>query len=244
MGIAEAQNCEVLLSTIFKKFIKFVILMTLSKIGNRVDQMGKLRAFFKASILRGVVVVLPAAVLGFFFKWLFISITDTIQPLTKYIVDEYGIPEISADIGVIVLVIMICFVIGVIVSTKVGGWLHIWFDEYFLKHVPGYKLVNEVVLQFFGDKSSSLFANGEVVKAQIFGKNVGTQVTALITCRHDDGTFTIFVPTGPNPTSGNIYHLESELVEQYPDVSMEEMMRSIISCGAGSAELFKNKPTK
>lgn len=58
-----------------------------------------------------------------------------------------------------------------------------------------------------------------------------------VTDTHEDGGCTVFVPTGPNPTSGNIYHLRPENV--FPvDTSVEDTMRSIISCGAGSSMLI------
>ena len=57
-----------------------------------------------------------------------------------------------------------------------------------------------------------------------------------MTDRHEDGSFTVFVPTGPNPTSGNIFHMPASYVSLV-DHPVESTMRSIISCGAGSAEL-------
>jgi uncharacterized membrane protein len=63
-------------------------------------------------------------------------------------------------------------------------------------------------------------------------------VSAFITDTHTDGTYTVFVPTGPNPTSGNIFHLKGEYVHPV-DVPVEDAMRSIISCGAGSSRLIK-----
>jgi uncharacterized membrane protein len=74
-----------------------------------------------------------------------------------------------------------------------------------------------------------------VALARIFDND--TLVTAFVTDRHVDGSYTVFVPTGPNPTSGGIYHLKAENV--FPvDVSVEDAMRSIISCGAGSSTLI------
>jgi len=46
------------------------------------------------------------------------------------------------------------------------------------------------------------------------------------------------VPTGPNPTSGMIYHLPAEQVEILPNIKVDSAMRTVISCGAGSDELF------
>ena len=65
-----------------------------------------------------------------------------------------------------------------------------------------------------------------------------TLVTAFVTERHDNGWYSVFVPTGPNPTSGNIYHLQPQYVHLI-DQSVEVVMRSIISCGAGSAPIVK-----
>ena len=50
---------------------------------------------------------------------------------------------------------------------------------------------------------------------------------------------TVFVPTGPNPTSGNIYHLPREKVYR-TTTAVDSGMRSIISCGAGSSEIFNS----
>ncbi len=72
--------------------------------------------------------------------------------------------------------------------------------------------------------------------AQIFCNE--TLVTCFITDKHDDGTYTLFVPTGPNPTSGNIYHVKSKYVHPITSPT-EDVMRTIISCGGGSDILLK-----
>ncbi len=71
---------------------------------------------------------------------------------------------------------------------------------------------------------------------QVFGNS--TLMTAFVTDEHPDGSCSVFVPTGPNPTSGNIYHLEGKYVHPV-DIPVEEAMRSIISCGAGSNRLIE-----
>jgi uncharacterized membrane protein len=78
-----------------------------------------------------------------------------------------------------------------------------------------------------------------VALAQIFGNS--TLVTCFVTDSHDDGSFTVFVPTGPNPTSGLIYHLEGQYVHPVK-VPVQDAMRSVISCGAGSGKLLQQYP--
>ncbi len=64
-------------------------------------------------------------------------------------------------------------------------------------------------------------------------------MTAFITDEHESGWKTAFIPTGPNPTTGYIVHLPESDV--FPiDVRVEDAIRSIISCGAGSAPLIES----
>ncbi|MGX5173086.1 DUF502 domain-containing protein [Aliikangiella sp. IMCC44653] len=200
--------------------------------------MGKIKLIIRKSLIGGILVLLPIVIIGFVFRWLFNFITDLIQPLTDYTVRYFPVPEVVADLSVVLLILALCFVIGTFVTTTVGKWLHDRFDRYLIKLAPGYRIVKEIVSQVFGSDENSPFAKGEVVKVKLFGASCETTVTALVTSRHADGTVTIFMPTGPNPTSGNIYHMPESLVEFYPDVSVEQMMRTIIACGAGSDKLF------
>ena len=201
-----------------------------------------IKIFIRKTLFGGIVVLLPLVILGWILKSAFFFITDLIQPLTDYVSTHFQFPELAADVVVVALIFVICFSAGTIVSTGLGKWLHGHFDQYLVKLAPGYKFIKEIVGQFFGDSGSSPFSSGEVARVQLFGTQCPTTVTAIVTSKHADGTITIFMPTGPNPTSGNIYHVPESLVEFCPDISVESMMKSIIGCGAGSGELFeKNK---
>jgi len=65
-------------------------------------------------------------------------------------------------------------------------------------------------------------------------------MTGFVTDRLDSGDITVFVPTGPNPTNGYIFHLKPDQVEEI-DASTEEAMRSIIGIGVGSNKVIKSK---
>jgi uncharacterized membrane protein len=195
--------------------------------------MKRISAFFKTSLLGGTVVILPVAILAFLFVWIFDFITDTIQPLTDLVLAKFQLPEISADILVIIIIVMACFIVGVFVKTSLGGLVFKTLENRILKVAPGYSLIKETVVQLLGKKESPF---SSVALARIFGNE--TLVSAFITDRHPDGSYTLFVPTGPNPTSGNIYHLKGEYVHPV-NVPVEDAMRSIISCGAGSTKLIE-----
>ena len=200
--------------------------------------MGKLKAFVGKALLGGVLVLLPVTILLGAFNWVFKFVTDMIQPLTDAVVKSNGMPEVVGDGIVVLLIAIVCFVVGTLVTTGAGKWLHAFIDDNLARFAPGYKLTKGIVGQFLGDKSTSPFTNGEVAKAKIFGIDSDTTVTALVTCKHEDGSYTVFVPTGPNPTSGNMYHLPEDQVELFPEASVESMMKTIIACGAGSDDMF------
>jgi uncharacterized membrane protein len=128
---------------------------------------------------------------------------------------------------------MFCFFLGLFVRTRLGQIIYSGFENSVLSRAPGYRMIKETVNHFIGRKESPF---SSVAMVQLFENE--TLVTAFITDRHEDGRVTVFVPTGPNPTSGFIYHLDQRYVHPV-DVSVEEAMRSVISCGAGSEKLIK-----
>jgi len=195
--------------------------------------MNKIKSFIVTSLLGGVMVILPVAILGAVFGWVFSFTTNLIQPLTNLIVANSDLKEIIADAIVLFVIFIVCFSVGLIVRTRFGKFVYHVIEHRLLKIAPGYTLIKETVLQILGNKKSPF---SSVALAQIFGND--TLVTSFVTDEHSDGSFSVFVPTGPNPTSGNIYHLKGEHVHPI-DVPVEDAMRSIISCGAGSARLIE-----
>ena len=142
------------------------------------------------------------------------------------------------DFMVIWIILTTCFFIGFAVRTRFGKFIYSSIEQRLLKVAPGYNLIKDTVLQILGTQRSPF---SSVVLAQVFENDI--LVTAFVTDEHADGSCTIFVPNGPNPTSGNIFHLKAKYVHRV-DVSVEDAMRSIISCGAGSSKLldkFKHK---
>ena len=185
------------------------------------------------SFIGGVTVILPAVIFIAVFTWVFNFVTNLIQPLTDLIVAKSNVREVLADVLVLTIIVSICFMIGLMVRTRLGNFLFNSIEHNLLRIAPGYNLIKDTVLQLLGSKKSPF---STVALAQIFEND--TLVTCFVTDEHADGSFTVFVPTGPNPTSGVIYHLKGKFVHPV-NVSVEEAMRSIISCGAGSTRLVE-----
>jgi len=194
----------------------------------------KLKHFLKTSLLGGVVVILPVAILVSVTVWVFELIASWIQPITNIVIKDTQTNEFIAESFVIILIMATCFFVGVLVRTRLGGFFYNQVETRILRLAPGYSMIKETVMQLFGSRKDSPFSS--VALAQIFCNS--TMATCFITDTHEDGSYTVFVPTGPNPTSGLIYHLEEKYVHPV-SIPVQDAMRSIISCGAGSKKLME-----
>ena len=194
--------------------------------------MKRLIEFFKTTLLGGVMVILPITLLIAVLTWIFDFVNALIQPLTQILVRNSEILEILANLMVIALILLSCFSVGLLVRTRIGRFAFQLIENNLLKHIPGFQLIKETIVQLIGTQKSP-FSSVALVK--IFGND--TRMTAFITDEHSDGSYTVFVPTGPNPTSGNIYHIHQKYVQK-SSANVQETLKSIISCGAGSKTIL------
>jgi len=195
--------------------------------------MKKLKAFVITAVIGGLVVLVPIGIIVFIFLWLFDLVAGAIEPLTAMVAARSQWGSAAAAAMVIAALVGICFAVGLLVRTRLGGWTFSLAETCALKRVPGYSLIKETVSQFIGQGKSPF---STVALVQVF--NNETMVLGFVTDRHADGRCTVFVPSGPSPASGDIYHLPGRFVHVL-DVPVEDVMRAIIGCGAGSSKLFE-----
>ncbi len=200
----------------------------------KIEFLKSLRLFFRTTLFGGLVAILPLALIIIFFRWIINIIQKFLEPLVELI-------EVNTQFKVVVLYILAVaailttfFFIGLVIQTRIGRFLNNVLEQKYLMKIPGYKIARDTVMQFFG-KNRSFFS--EVVLVDIF--NSGTLMTGFVTDTHNE-YITVFVPTGPNPTSGNIYHVRRDKVTR-TTTAVDDGMKTIISCGAGSAEIYEQR---
>lgn len=192
----------------------------------------RLRSFFRTTFIGGLVALLPLSMVIIIFRWIINIIEKYLGPVVHMVPDMNSrLYTFGLYVLAVIAVFLIFFSIGLIIKTRWGKFLNKQLEQKYLMKIPGYKIARDTVSQFFG-KNRSFFK--EVVIVDLF--NSGTLMTGFIT--DDQGEIiSIFVPTGPNPTSGNIYHVPKEKVLR-TGAPVDVGMKSIISCGAGSSEIF------
>jgi len=196
--------------------------------------MKRLRSFVSITFIGGFMVVLPLLIFAWLVEWLLGIVRGLISPLSQWLVQQTLVTGFVADVFGVLLLLVALFLVGLFVSTSIGGWVHDLVDQWLTKLAPGYKTIREVISQLLGGEGNTSLLRGEVCRAYIMGRAAGVSVTAIVTAKHANGDLTVYAPTAPIPTSGFVYHLSADCVDLLPHVSVEEAMRTVISCGSGS----------
>ncbi|MBU2494084.1 MAG: DUF502 domain-containing protein [Bacteroidetes bacterium] len=195
--------------------------------------MEKLKIFIKTTVLGGLLVVLPIYILVLVFKWFFEFVIDNIRPIVYVLIQTVRLHEFIASILAIVITLLLFFAIGLAVRTRLGKFTFDFIEINFLKKLPFYKIIKDTVLQLVGSEKNLFKA---VALVNLYGNE--TLITAFVTEEHDNGMYSVFVPSGPAPTAGFIYHLKKEQVHII-DYQVDKAMKTVFSLGAGSNELTK-----
>lgn len=195
----------------------------------------RIKKFFVTTLLGGLVVMLPLAIFIALFSIVWGFLQNLLTPLTDYIAQITEWSNFIVNTISIAGLILIFFGVGIIVRTNFGQTIINYIEHEFLQKLPFYGTIKETVQQFSGAKEMPF---SKVVLVDVF--NTGTRMTGFVTDRLDSGDITVFVPTGPNPTNGYIFHLKPDQVEEI-DATTEEAMRSIIGIGVGSNKVIRTK---
>jgi len=196
----------------------------------------KFKQFLITTLIGGLLVLLPIGLFYLLVKFLLTQVEKLIRPIVSLIKID-GLSNVYLlQIIAFLIVIAFCFSVGLFVRTRSGRQIYLYFEGTTLAKLPFYTTIKETVKQVFNSKGSSF---SQVVLAEV----MQTKMTGFVTQEHDNGYYTIFVPTAPNPTNGYIFHLKKEQLE-FLDIKAEDAMRTIIGVGTGSQILFQNNKSE
>ncbi|MEM9888156.1 MAG: DUF502 domain-containing protein [Bacteroidota bacterium] len=203
---------------------------TLQKMNEQIPFTKKLITFLTTTLLGGVLVLLPITLFILLVQFVLRIATRVIEPIAA-IFSNASLAPLIAYLLAFAIVVAFCFVVGLFVRTRSGNAVVRYFNRYYLSKLPFYNTIQETVRQFFGKKGSSF---SQVVLVDVFD----TLMTGFVTAEHENGIYTVFVPTAPNPTNGFIFHVKKEKLI-FTDTKPEDAMRTVIGVGTGSGILFR-----
>lgn len=197
--------------------------------------MKRMKQFLINTMIGGFVVLLPLAIFAFILKLIIQFIVSIISPLTHLV--NLEIPESLINLLVFAGIIIFCFLIGLFIRTQLGRTSFRYFEVNWLEKLPAYGTIRDIVQQFTGAKKTPF---QRVVLIDAFDS--GTLMTGFIT-DEDETTYTVFVPTAPNPTNGFVFHIPKHKVIQI-EARSDEAIRTVVGLGVGSLEMFKKGAQK
>lgn len=184
------------------------------------------------TLIGGFLVILPLAILYLVFNWTFNIVLNFIKPVTLFLTFGGRVDKFLANILALMVILLLCFGLGVFVKTTLGSYIYREFDAKVLGRIPFYTSIRDTVSQFTNREKMPF---SKVVLVNVFGSE--TLMTGFVTDEHENDMLTVFVPTGPNPTNGFIFHVKRDQTTRV-NVPVDEAMKSIISVGTGSKKLL------
>ena len=187
--------------------------------------MKTLLQFLKITLVGGLLVVLPLWVsLLLLFKAIKGAMA-MLLPIAK-LLPQWVVHE---KITALVLLLLICFAVGLFIRTGPGKQIGQWITQHILDRIPGFAVMRGMTRQLAGDKGEQSFQPALVEIEEAL-------VPAFIIEKHGDGQFTVFVSSSPTPMAGAIYILQPERVHPV-DVPLTKAMVCVTKWGAGAAEM-------
>ena len=206
----------------------------------------KLGAKIRAYLFTGILVTAPVAI-TFYMAYEFILFVD--KMVNDAIVQEWNlqkyVPMTIPGIGLLILIAAL-ILIGMFTAGFLGKFI-VRLGEWVVFKIPlvssVYSLLKQVFETFFSNKNQAF---SRVVMLQY--PRPGTWVLAFVSTDTQqfvsdklsgEKMINVYVPTTPNPTSGFLLFVpEKDTIEM--DMSVEEALKFIISCGIVEPKLIKN----
>lgn len=189
--------------------------------------MRNLIAFVRATVIGGIVFLLPFGVILIVAGKLY-AIARSVGDKAHHLV----FPGTSSDAGAfffaILALVAIAFLAGILARSQLGRRVFGWFEEKLLSQVPPYTIVRQMLADMSGS-SSSLVGRGETDVVQCVFDDY-TALGFVIERRTDEAI--VFLPGAPSALSGSVALVKAErLVATH--LTPKDVMVAMRRLGAG-----------
>jgi uncharacterized membrane protein len=185
----------------------------------------KISEFILSRLGMGLLTVAPIYLAGLLLLKVMKSLTAVVRPLAKLVPKWLPAEHILSFL----LVLIVCFLIGLMVRAPTGRAAWERMENSLFKRIPGYALFRSLTQQLAGKAQDKAWkpALAEIEEAL---------VPAFIIEEHEDGCFTVFVPSVPTPFAGAIYILTPDRVHPL-DVPFTSTLKVVSHWGSCTKDL-------
>ena len=186
--------------------------------------MRALAEFTKTTLIGGLLIILPIYVCVLLLAKAVKGLLEMLSPVAGALPAGVEFRQAAA----IILLIVVCFVVGLVVRTRPGLRAKNAFEQAVLEKLPGYTFFRGLAKRLTGrsEEHSLQPALVEIEEAL---------VPALIVEKLEDGSYTVLVPSAPTPMAGSIYILPPERVHPV-DIPFTTAIGVFTKWGTGAGE--------
>jgi uncharacterized membrane protein len=181
--------------------------------------------FIAKALLGGFLAVVPIYLAVLLLLKGMKSVAGLVRPFARLLPDWIPAEQALS----VLLVIAICFVIGLAVRSRAGRAVQERLEKTFFERIPGYALLRSLTQRAAGDNREKVWKPALVEIEEAL-------VPAFIIEEFEDGRYTVFVPSIPTPFAGAVYIIERKRVHPL-DVPFTQALKVVSRWGSGAKEL-------
>lgn len=173
------------------------------------------------TLTSGLFLILPLL----FLLILFIKIGQLLLPPTKKLADAIQLRAISVNILLVILLVLLCFVSGLLIRAKSVRRAKNWLENNILKLIPGYEYIRMRLVSSVETESKE---SPEIVLINYDD----CLHPALVIEKNEDGTCVVFIPNAPDLKDGSVVIAGPEMMQPL-DISMSDLNKCLRGYGKG-----------
>jgi uncharacterized membrane protein len=180
--------------------------------------------------VRGVLFLVPIALLVVLAVQAVKLVLETLRPVATVLPADTVAGVVAAQVLAALLIIALCLFAGLFAGMRIGRRIGDRLEDLVLRRIPGFTLIKSMTHGMVGMES------GADVRAALAWIEESWML-AFVMERHDNGLYTVFVPSAPTPAAGAIYYLPEDRI-RILDVPVSSAVACVTRLGLGSRQLL------
>ena len=196
--------------------------------------MHSIAEFVKTTLTGGLLVLFPLFACAYVIFRIAGALTSFIRPFLSFLPQNRLIGVAIADAASVILLLLLCFVTGVLIKTSVGSALTVRITRP-LNRIPGYRMFSRV--------ARIMFDQQDVSGTPVVVNRGQTKQIGFLMEEHSAEELTVFLPNAPSFFSGIIIIVKANKVERL-NVPAAAVARMIATFGSGTSALLHDRELK
>ncbi len=199
--------------------------------------MQKFFNFVKTTVVGGLVVIVPVAILIYAIGEIFVTLIEVTTPLTSWMPFHPAVNALLASTAAIAIIVAIFFLAGLLVNTLWGNAVRSWLEKKIFSRIPMYSALKGLTQRFTGIENAGF----PVVEVNLYGSEC--RVLGVAVEQLPDERQAVYIPSSPVATVGQMVVVPVNAIRVI-DTSLTDMFTAVSQMGIEANKLYEkvNQP--